>query len=213
MDNSLGKDSIPVEHIAALHDLGYLPLLIKALPEGTIVGPKKRCHDTQHKARIFLASPITLNRWCRPYSGSLAPAPPQLCNTAGGLPHLPKKPWAKPMDGFCVLAGTRFLVSGAWAVLKMPDQRGRTPVVVLWHRHRTGYWFSWALLQCQLRHRNGGRSVPATEHSVMHGHQEDEIEPLKDLLPNFTPKVLCPLFPTPDFLESDYYRIFAWAAK
>ena len=35
MDFSLGKDSIDVSHIEALHDLGYLPLKIKALPEGT----------------------------------------------------------------------------------------------------------------------------------------------------------------------------------
>jgi nicotinamide phosphoribosyltransferase len=34
MDCSLGKDAINVDHIAALHDLGYLPLKIKALPEG-----------------------------------------------------------------------------------------------------------------------------------------------------------------------------------
>lgn len=40
MDNALGKDSIPVEHIAALHDLGYLPLVVKGLPEGTVVTPK-----------------------------------------------------------------------------------------------------------------------------------------------------------------------------
>ncbi|MDP1573696.1 MAG: nicotinate phosphoribosyltransferase [Coxiellaceae bacterium] len=37
MDFSLGKDAIDVSHIAALHDLGYLPLKIKALPEGTRV--------------------------------------------------------------------------------------------------------------------------------------------------------------------------------
>lgn len=37
MDNYLGKDSISYEHIAALHDLGYLPLEIKALPEGMLV--------------------------------------------------------------------------------------------------------------------------------------------------------------------------------
>jgi nicotinamide phosphoribosyltransferase len=40
MDNALGKDSIPIEHIAALHDLGYLPLVVKGLPEGTIVTSK-----------------------------------------------------------------------------------------------------------------------------------------------------------------------------
>ncbi len=37
MDYSLGKDAIAVTHLEALHDLGYLPLKIKALPEGTRV--------------------------------------------------------------------------------------------------------------------------------------------------------------------------------
>ncbi len=35
MDTSLGDGAIPVEHIGALHDLGYLPISIKALPEGS----------------------------------------------------------------------------------------------------------------------------------------------------------------------------------
>ena len=34
-DNTLGKNSISVQRLEALHDLGYLPLHIKALPEGT----------------------------------------------------------------------------------------------------------------------------------------------------------------------------------
>lgn len=37
MDNYLGKDSITYHHIAELHDLGYLPLEIKALAEGSLV--------------------------------------------------------------------------------------------------------------------------------------------------------------------------------
>ena len=37
MDNALGPDAITVEHIEALHDLGYLPMKIKALPEGSRV--------------------------------------------------------------------------------------------------------------------------------------------------------------------------------
>lgn len=36
-DGALGTDSVTVEHIGQLHDLGYLPLLIKALPEGSVV--------------------------------------------------------------------------------------------------------------------------------------------------------------------------------
>lgn len=40
MDNYLGKDSVSVTHIEALHDLGYLPLKIKSLPEGSLVPMK-----------------------------------------------------------------------------------------------------------------------------------------------------------------------------
>jgi len=37
MDNALGKDAIDTSHIEALHDLGYLPIEVKALPEGVRV--------------------------------------------------------------------------------------------------------------------------------------------------------------------------------
>ncbi|MES2983976.1 MAG: nicotinate phosphoribosyltransferase [Pseudomonadota bacterium] len=37
MDAALGKDTIAMDHIAALHDLGYLPIRIKALEEGVRV--------------------------------------------------------------------------------------------------------------------------------------------------------------------------------
>ncbi|UUZ75450.1 nicotinate phosphoribosyltransferase [Polaromonas sp. P1(28)-13] len=40
MDTALGADSVPVSHLAALHDLGFLPILIKALPEGSRVNIK-----------------------------------------------------------------------------------------------------------------------------------------------------------------------------
>lgn len=36
IDNTLGKDSISTKHIEELWDLGYLPLEIKALPEGSL---------------------------------------------------------------------------------------------------------------------------------------------------------------------------------
>jgi len=37
MDAGLGAGAITVEHIAALHELGHLPLTIRAVPEGTLV--------------------------------------------------------------------------------------------------------------------------------------------------------------------------------
>jgi len=36
MDTSLGADSVPTDHLEALHDLGYLPIKVKALPEGSV---------------------------------------------------------------------------------------------------------------------------------------------------------------------------------
>lgn len=37
MDQGLGPNSVNCDHIVALHDLGYLPVRIKALPEGSLV--------------------------------------------------------------------------------------------------------------------------------------------------------------------------------
>lgn len=40
MDSYLGKDAVPSDHIGRLHDLGYLPISIRSLPEGTVVDEK-----------------------------------------------------------------------------------------------------------------------------------------------------------------------------
>jgi nicotinamide phosphoribosyltransferase len=56
MDSSLGPGSVPVEHIEALHDLGYLPLVIKAVPEGTLVPmrtPMLTIRNTKHGDKSF----------------------------------------------------------------------------------------------------------------------------------------------------------------
>jgi nicotinamide phosphoribosyltransferase len=37
LDTSLGPDTVNIEHIEALHDLGYMPIKIMALPEGSLV--------------------------------------------------------------------------------------------------------------------------------------------------------------------------------
>jgi nicotinamide phosphoribosyltransferase len=40
MDMALGPDAVPIDRLAALHDLGYLPLELRALPEGARVNIK-----------------------------------------------------------------------------------------------------------------------------------------------------------------------------
>ena len=43
INNYLGEGAVTYEHIAALHDLGYLPLIIQSVPEGTKVPLKVPC--------------------------------------------------------------------------------------------------------------------------------------------------------------------------
>lgn len=40
LDNALGFNAVPVDHIERLHDLGYLPISIRSLPEGELVNIK-----------------------------------------------------------------------------------------------------------------------------------------------------------------------------
>ena len=52
MDTALGPDMIDTQHIADLHDLGYLPIEIRALPEGTKVPmgvPVLTIHNTKNE--------------------------------------------------------------------------------------------------------------------------------------------------------------------
>jgi nicotinamide phosphoribosyltransferase len=56
VDNALGKDAVPMDHIRELHALGYLPIRILALPEGTRVPigtPPVVIHST-HESGFWL---------------------------------------------------------------------------------------------------------------------------------------------------------------
>lgn len=48
LDNALGKNAVPMDHIRDLYDLGYLPLKIKALPEGTLCPLRVPCLTIQN---------------------------------------------------------------------------------------------------------------------------------------------------------------------
>lgn len=60
MDTSLGEGTVSLDHIEALHKLGYLPIRIKALPEGSIVPFKVAMMTTcnTHKDFAWLANYI-----------------------------------------------------------------------------------------------------------------------------------------------------------
>lgn len=53
MDAALGVGAVKLEHIAALHDLGYLPIVIKALPEGSRVDLRVPMFTVKETRREF----------------------------------------------------------------------------------------------------------------------------------------------------------------
>lgn len=48
LDHALGAGAVPMDHVEALHDLGHVPLRIKALPEGTRVPMQVPTHTIEN---------------------------------------------------------------------------------------------------------------------------------------------------------------------
>ncbi|MGI4945092.1 MAG: nicotinate phosphoribosyltransferase [Janthinobacterium lividum] len=69
MDKALGRGKVNPKQIAALHDLGYLPVLIKALPEGSRVDIKvppftiQNTHPDFYWATNYLETQISAEIW------------------------------------------------------------------------------------------------------------------------------------------------------
>ena len=78
MDRSLGPGAVKVEHIAALHDLGYLPILIKALPEGSRVNMRVALWTIQNTLPEFfwltnyLETQLSAECWKPVHSATIA---------------------------------------------------------------------------------------------------------------------------------------------
>lgn len=78
LDSYLGPNDIGTDHIRALHDLGYLPLEFKALPEGTRVPLRVPCftventHDDFFWLTNYLETIISAEMWMPMTSATLA---------------------------------------------------------------------------------------------------------------------------------------------
>jgi nicotinamide phosphoribosyltransferase len=87
MDFTLGKDAIDVSHIKALHKLGYLPVLIKAVAEGVEVPIKvpmftiRNTHPEFAWVTNFLETLISQVVWPMINSATLAHRFRKLCDT------------------------------------------------------------------------------------------------------------------------------------
>lgn len=187
MDTSLGKDSVPVDHIEALHDLGYLPIEIRALAEGTVVSakiPMLTIHNTKAEfywLTNYLETILSTYLWKPCTSATTARYYRQLLESYAADTGSPE--WFVDFQahdfsfrGMSSLQDA--MTSGAAHLLYF---RGTDTVPAI--------DFLEAFYGADAEKELIGGSVPATEHSVMcMGGKETELETFERLITEVYPK-------------------------
>lgn len=187
MDNYLGKDSISYQHIADLHKLGYLPLEIKALPEGSLVPMRVPVFTIKNTVPEFfwltnmletllsaiLWKPCTSATTAFQYLKTFTKyAEETVGNDMGFIPWLGHDFSFRGMSGIedAAMSGAAHLLSFA----------GTDTIPAI------DFLETYYHADCE-KELVGG-SVPATEHSVMcMGTQDDEIKTFERLINDIYP--------------------------
>lgn len=186
IETSLGKGAITFEHIEALHDLGYLPLEIKALQEGILVPLRCPClvmYNTKPEffwLTNYFESILSCVIWGACTSATTAYQYRKLLNyyadtTVGNRDFVQ---WQGHDFSFRGMFGLEAAcISGATHLLSFTG----TDTIPAIDFHEMYYG---ANAETELI----GASVPATEHSVMcMGTQESEINTFERLLTEIYP--------------------------
>lgn len=186
MDTSLGKDAIPTDHIEALHDLGYLPIKIKALPEGSRVPIGVPCltivntHPDFFWLTNYLESVMSCYLWKPITSATIAYEYKKLLTQYARRTGTPEE--------FVMYQAHDFSFRG---------MSGPQDAALSGAGHLTSFYGTDSVLAIDLleSHYFGdpskeiiGCSVPATEHSVMcMGMEDGELETFKRLITEIYP--------------------------
>lgn len=187
MDTSLGKDAIPIDHIQALHDLGYLPISIRALPEGAIVKEKIPLFTIENTLPEFfwlvnyLETILSAFNWKSCTSATIARKYKQLATKFYEKTGADKSfiQFAFHDFSFRGMGGPQDAVmSGAAHLLSFVGTD--TVAAIDFLEQYYGADAEKELIGC---------SVPATEHSVMcMGGKDDEIKTFERLITELYPK-------------------------
>lgn len=187
MDEALGKDALTVNHIAALHDMGYLPIEIRALPEGTFVPVGVPCLTIRNTIKAFYWLPNYLETILSAYLWMPSTSATTAYNYRKLFDNYAKKTGSP--DWFPAWQGHDFsfrghgsvesaIMSGAGHALSFT---GSDTVPV--HNFLKHYY------DADIADGAIIGSVPATEHSVMcMDGAEGELETFKRLITKIYPK-------------------------
>ena len=183
MDTSLGEGSVPVEHIEALHDLGYLPIKIKALPEGSRVNIKVPMFTVINTLPEFywltnyLETSISAEIWKSCTTATIAYEYKRLLTEYANKTGAPKDfvPMQAHDFSFRGMSGIRDAAQSSLGHLA--SFIGTDTVAAI--DYAEDYYGAEGVV---------GVSVPATEHSVMcMGTKEDEIGTFRRLITELYP--------------------------
>ena len=183
--STLGVDNPPIQHIADLHDLGYLPLSIKALPEGTLVPvrtPVLTIINTDPRffwLTNYIETLASSELWMSSTSATIAFQYRRILEkyareTGGDLGFVPFQGHDFSMRGMgglhsAMLSGLGHLVSFV----------GTDTIPAI---HRAEKFYN-ANVETELV----GTSIPATEHSVMCANGQNERDVFKRLITEVYP--------------------------
>ena len=186
MDSYLGKDAVPVDHIRALHNLGYLPLHIKSLDEGSKVPMKvpvltiTNTRDEFFWLVNYLETVLSAELWKASTNATIAHHYRKVCEqwavkTCSDMSHLDFQCHDFSFRGMAGLQDTMQAGAGHLLSFKGTDS---IPSLLYARDHYTAgedYFI--------------GVSIPATEHSVMcMGEKEQEIETFRRLIVDLYPQ-------------------------
>ncbi len=186
VNNYLGPGVINTNHIKALHDLGYLPILIKALPEGSRVNARVPLWTIQNTQPDFfwlvnyLETQLSCASWKMPTSATTAYEFRRLFmkwanETGGDQSFVPFQGHDFSMRG---MSGLEDAASSGAAHLLSFVGTDTVPAIDFLERY----------YGADSDEEMVGVSVPATEHSVMcMGGMKDEIGTFERLITEICP--------------------------
>ena len=182
------------EHIAALHRLGYLPVRIKAIPEGKSVAIKvpmltiENTHPDFFWLTNYLETLINVSLWQPITSASIALAYRNVlmeyaADTCDSAEHVPFQSHDFSMRGMSSLESSETSGAGHLTAFLGTDTIPAISFI-------EAYYGSTQLI---------GTSIPASEHSVMSAHGIDELPTFRYLMKQFPHSMLSIVSDTTDF--------------
>jgi len=183
---ALGDSAPAFEHIIELHNLGYLPLKIKSLPEGSVVPlrvPTLTVQNTHPKffwLTNYIETLLSAEMWQASTSATIAREYRRVfekyaLETAGGIDFVQFQGHDFSMRGMGTVASA--IKSGMGHLLSFAGTDTIPAILGLEHYYN-------ANIEKELV----GTSIPATEHSVMCANGRDEFAAYKRIITEVYPK-------------------------